>query len=317
MPAYTYRRGTVDDTTACHKLSLACGWLYGLQDFRRFLSLALDIRICCLADAEGDDAVVGMGICTTFPGHGDAAPVGLIGTMLTHPSQRHQGIGRKIFQDLVEASCERGEVPRLVATDLGRKVYSKNGFVNTEASTLKRFQCGADILRKLCDGETFNSRGVKVALTTDEEMFAAVDKESFGADRGQLFARLVTDGASGDGKCSLLLAWEVGNDTPIGYAFVRLEETKKSVQLGPYGGSRIEVLTALIGSAARLHVDVAKSLGLWVRADIDLGKQVVSAVSESGLECIATVTDMIKADFKERDTQRKETYVGLISPSWG
>ena len=323
MTALTYRLGTVADAPEVHQLSKACGWPYTLNDFQRFLGLAKDIRVCAVTNAGGNESgrIVGFGMCTTFPAVGDGSAAGLIGAMLTHPDQRKQGIGATIFNELVQASLERNEVPRLVATDLGSRVYLKNGFVKTEGYVLKRFSCNSETLKKVVDAEPQSGenreRGVRVAPTNDPAAFVQLDREFYGADRTELFGRLLKDGAVGDGKCTELVALEDGNSTPVGYAFVRFLEEKRSVDMGPFAGETMGTILCLLKSAAKLHVKDAETFWLWVRAETEFGAGLVGYLREAGFEERASVSDMIQEDFKRYDKQRKDTYVGLISPSWG
>ena len=53
--------------------------------------------------------------------------------MYTHPEYRRRGIATKMLDILVKEICERGITAiSLEATDMGRPLYEKYGFINME-----------------------------------------------------------------------------------------------------------------------------------------------------------------------------------------
>lgn len=164
------------DIPAALRLSTQAGWNQLEADWLRLLTLW---PAGCLVGSV-DGRVVATGSVATF------GPVGWLGMVLVDESQRGKGHGGAIFDALLQLG-ERNNIPRLGldATDLGRPVYLKRGFVDV---------VGTD--RWACAGtQPFNLK--HSASTLRDRMDAAawsevlsLDRAAVGVDRAALLRHL-------------------------------------------------------------------------------------------------------------------------------
>jgi predicted N-acetyltransferase YhbS len=125
--------------------------------------------------ADGAGAPLGAVCCVSF------ADTGWIGALGVAPEARRRGLGRALTAAAIDQLRERGaRTVLLYATDLGRPVYDRLGFVVDGTATAWRGMAGtaraAVQVRRLREG--------------DRPAVAALDRTATGEDRGNLFDAL-------------------------------------------------------------------------------------------------------------------------------
>lgn len=151
------------------------------------------------------------------------AGFGWISMVLVTETSRRQGLATHLLADRVDYLQAQGSTPILDATELGAPVYAKAGF--TGGARLSRWQGMA--------GRPAPAGPVKMAQDSDRDWIAALDAETFGADRG----RLIDDFLSRPGSICLTLP---------GTGFVIARQGSRASQLGPLiAGSQAEAIMLL------------------------------------------------------------------------
>jgi GNAT superfamily N-acetyltransferase len=85
---------------------------------------------CALFVAEVDDEIVGTGGATIFPG---APPTGWVHGIVVRPGQQRSGLGGQLTEAAIAwLRCRSAGAVLLLATDAGRPVYERIGFVAGE-----------------------------------------------------------------------------------------------------------------------------------------------------------------------------------------
>lgn len=169
----TIRALTDADVDAAADVILRGGW----GDRGRFFEWALGQPGCrpiVAVDAGG--TVVGTGVGSI---HG---PVGWVGTIFVDEAWRGRGLGaaltRRVTDDLEAAGC-RSLV--LIATDLGRPVYERQGFiVQTRYHQLRTVAGGAVALA--------DARRHRPYRAADLQAIVALDRVATGEDRSAVLA---------------------------------------------------------------------------------------------------------------------------------
>jgi ribosomal protein S18 acetylase RimI-like enzyme len=108
-----------------------------------------------------------------------------IGFMVVHPNAQRQGIGIALMRYLL-ARLEQQQVPAawLDASDMGRPLYEKLGFVTYGATTT--FQC-----RNYVTDNEFRTSNIQPITPDDLEELVQLDTALFGAERRKLFQVLL------------------------------------------------------------------------------------------------------------------------------
>ena len=163
------------------RLSTDAGWNQLAEDWHRMFDLAPDG--CYGMDADG--AIRASSTAIVYPG------LAWIGMVLTSPEYRGRGFARAVMEQLIERlPVDRS---RLDATDLGRPLYLKLGYV--DEYPVERWIRPA------------SAACAAIALPAFHPDLIALDTAAFGYDRGILLARLATESRT----------WSVDN----GFAFTR------------------------------------------------------------------------------------------------
>jgi GNAT superfamily N-acetyltransferase len=205
-PRLDFRDMTEADVEDGVRLSRASGWNQTIGDWRLLLSLGPGLfRV-----AAEDGCVVASGGAVRY---GDA--LAWICMILVDPAKRGRGIGRRIFEDVLDRAraCVRTGGVRCVgldATPAGHGIYVQCGF-----------QDAGGIVRMRAEGSALESRspepgtvrdlapvlGVRPLTSEDLPAVLALDREVFGADRSAVlrwaFAAAPDLGWSGRGAGSL------------------------------------------------------------------------------------------------------------------
>ncbi len=173
---------TKADIPACMALKEAAGWNQTPADWECVIDLQPD---GCWVD-ERNEVVAGS---TTVVCYGDE--LAWVGMVLTLPSFRRQGVARGLMEHALEYCGHRGvRVVKLDATDMGRPLYAKLGFVDEQP--IERWKGAAD------HSGAFKGFDLETALVLDRRAFgigqdvarlASASTEQFGDARGYVLAR--------------------------------------------------------------------------------------------------------------------------------
>jgi ribosomal protein S18 acetylase RimI-like enzyme len=176
MPTPRLRPMTTADIAPTAAAILADDW----GDRRAWFTFAVASPHCRVFVAEAaDGTVVGTGVATLN------GPVAWIGTIWVAPAWRGQGLGRALTEAPIEAAEAAGcRTLVLVATDRGRPLYERLGFVvsawyrTMEAPGLRATSPAA--------GEGDPARRLRPYRPSDLELMAAIDAAATGEDRRHL-----------------------------------------------------------------------------------------------------------------------------------
>lgn len=195
------------------RLKEAAGWNQTETDWRNVLELAPEG--CFAIDHDGRLAATATAVCF-------GRDVAWIGMVLTDPELRGRGYARALMERSISFIEERGvSWMKLDATDMGRPLYLKLGFV--DESPVERWRRAPGPMR----GFETGSIG---PLPLD------LDREAFGGDRSPLLRTLQSF---------------AGSATADGYAFAR--PGSKATYLGPCVARTPEAARSLLLSMARRH----------------------------------------------------------------
>ena len=194
------------------ELTVLAGWNQVPADWLRMLTL--DPEGCFLAEAEPGGEIFGTTVCCRF------GPVGWIALVLVDEQQRGRGIGGSLMRSALQFADQSGVTTlRLDATELGRPLYEKLGFVTQ--FELARWG-GVPKCRTRAPGESSVRRGA--TLSSD---CLALDRRATGTDRAKFLSQLAAtypanvftteDTLTGESSTTGLLlmrpgrlAWQIG-----------------------------------------------------------------------------------------------------------
>jgi GNAT superfamily N-acetyltransferase len=216
--AFVVDRLLPSDLEAGLRLSTQAGWNQVKADWKRVLDLCPDD---CFA-GRLDGRVVATASVASFGR--DAAWIGLI---LVDETLRGRGYGATMFNRAIERARELvGDAVGLDASDLGRPVYLKKGFV--DVALIDRW---SGVLRETSPAlSTLSAAGVDALL--------ALDRRACGLDRSRLLRHLISDPA-------------VTVFTAPGDGYAVLYPGRLHAHLGPVVAADDVVFSRLLSSAAR------------------------------------------------------------------
>ncbi len=184
------------DIPAAMRLKEAAGWNQTEQDWRNLLEV--EPEGCFALECDGVLASTATAVCY-------GAELAWIGMVLTAPEFRGRGFARRLMQHTLEFLHRRGVAwIKLDATDMGRPLYLQLGF--QDEAPIERWAL-----------ESSDHRNAPPALPADFLLDEALDREAFGADRGQVLRRLA--------------GWEAVSLPGQGYALAR--PGSKALHFGP------------------------------------------------------------------------------------
>jgi GNAT superfamily N-acetyltransferase len=163
---------TAADISAAMRLKESVGWNQTGQDWRNLFQLAPDG--CFGTDVDGTLAATTTAVCF-------GSELAWIGMVLTHPDHRGQGLARRLMEHALRYLEGRVAWIKLDATDMGRPLYAKLGFLD-ECRIERWSRPGSSESRV-----SFSLRGTSVPLSPEVE---ELDRQAFGADRRQLLSVL-------------------------------------------------------------------------------------------------------------------------------
>jgi GNAT superfamily N-acetyltransferase len=240
------RRLGPDDLRRCVALADDRGWL----PERAKWSLLLAASEVFGADAPDGRGLAGAVVLTRW-----GPDLAAVGMMLVASRYGRRGIGRVLMEHLLGAAGERATVT-LFATEMGRPLYEKLGFVPVRRSVsfVGRFRPPPRRPAPFNRPAPFApSASVRPAEEGDWPALYALDAAAFGADRGRILSRLpgfaerIAVCTDGDRVAGYGAAWRNGPASTV---------------IGP--------LVAPDGAAARLLVtELARPARTTVRLDLD------------------------------------------------
>jgi hypothetical protein len=211
--------------------------------------------------------------------------------MLVAARYGRQGLGRTLMEHLLAEAGEDATVT-LFATDQGRPLYEKLGFVPVRRSVsfVGRFRARPDAGNSKKCGVPAPPGIIRAAAKTELPAILAVDLAAFGADRGRVLTRLLAFADrvavldDGSGITGYAAAWR--NDAA-------------STVIGP--------LVAPDGEAARrLITDLAAHASTPVRLDLDPDRPELPGWAHArGLEPVARTVVMAHGDLVPRGTPER------------
>ena len=221
------RQMRLSDTAFAMRMVEIAGWNQTPPDWSRLLRIAPGG--CFLAEWEGQLA----GTATAVHYGTDCAWIGMV---LVDPSFRRRGIGMGLIAHCIAYLKSLGvRTTKLDATDEGRAVYLKQGFVD-EYGTLR--YAGelkpADVPAARCT--------IGPLAEIHRPAVAAMDRMAFGADRSSLVAALAEQ------QPDLALV-ATSDDMVAGYGLAR--SGRLHGYIGPVVAERMDVAQRLVAELAR------------------------------------------------------------------
>jgi len=263
------RRLCAGDLRACVALSVDRGWSPEKAKWSLLLAAAEPFGV----DAPDGRGLAGAVVLTRWGP--DLASVGM---MLVAARYGRRGLGRALMRHLLDAAGDA--TVTLFATDMGRPLYEKLGFlpVRRNVSFVGRFQAPVDNSKKLVS---------RLAREDDLPTILNIDKAAFGADRGHILRWLPTVAEQ---------VRVVESDEGIsGYAAAWRPHVTSTV-LGP-------VVAQSADAAKRLIVDLAGRAHTPVRLDLDPDRQELPGWAYvRGLEPVSRTVVMARGDLPPRGT---------------
>ena len=254
-----FDRLTPNDLEEALRLSTQAGWNQLPGDWMRVIDFAPE---GCIAGRIGNRLVAASSVVSY------AGKCGWIGMVLVDEAERGRGLGKALLTRTVERARELGIASfGLDATDLGRPVYLKLGFV--DVAPIDRW---GGVLK-----ETVETGGATPLEPGILDSLIAWDRERCGQDRSGLLRHLLGEPD--------VAGWTVTDKGRLlGYAFLR--PGREHAHLGPVVAEGGGALNAILNAAAR-H---AAGKSLFIDA---LQTKANSAVlAAHGLEVRRTLTRM-------------------------
>jgi predicted N-acetyltransferase YhbS len=236
-------------------LSRQASWPHRREDW------ALVLRVSSGVIALSEGRVVGTAFCTPF-----GERLAALNMIIVDTEMRGRGIGRRLMQAIMTLAGER--TLRLVATEEGRPLYEKLGFVAT--GTVVQHQ-GTAI------GAVCPSPNAEWAGAGDLEAIAELDKAAFGADRGPLLSCLMEEGRA-------MVLREEGR--AVGFAFCR--PFGRGLVIGPVVARSLDEARRLVATQIGAHQ------GEFLRVDTGMQTGLAPWLSGLGLTEVGRGTVMYR-----------------------
>jgi GNAT superfamily N-acetyltransferase len=237
------------DAAACVPLSAEAGWNQNEDDWRLMLGWGQAFGI----KAEGRLVASALTLPYASTGGGYA----WISMVLVTARFRHRGIATRLMQACLDWVDERGLVPVLDATPVGRPVYLKLGFSDGVGMTrLEAPVVGA------CDAHSPD--GVTIEPISDVAGIVAFDASRCGLDRSSLLAHL--RGREPDGA----FVARTGDGRVVGYVLGRRGRLARHI--GPLVADTPEIARALLARVlpgGRVFIDLfdgQNEIAAWLAA---------------------------------------------------
>jgi hypothetical protein len=244
-------------------LSRQAGWNQTESDWLRFMNM--EPQGCFVAELNG----CSVGTTTTCIFN----EVAWIAMVLVDKDSRGQGVGTKLLKHSLDCLDGRGvRTVRLDATDLGRPIYEKLGFMSEYE--LARFEGKASLNRNLCgshkaagfvDGGGKSIPKLSLRLPPLEDLIE-FDRQVTGTNREKMLSSLFRE-------FSLNTRIVTHNDKIDGY--VTMRPGANAVQIGP-------CITSINSGPPLLSDALNRCAGKAVFVDIPAGNVPAVKIAESG-----------------------------------
>jgi ribosomal protein S18 acetylase RimI-like enzyme len=189
-----------------------------------------------VAENGADGGPAGAVCCVSF------GPTGWIGALGVAPESRRHGLGRALTEAAVARLRERGaSTVLLFATDMGRPLYERLGFVAEGAATAWRGTAGA----------TAGSVTVRRLREDDRAAVAALDRIATGEDRSNLLDALHPLSGVAVDRAGALAGWAAKAPYGAGIAICAAdEEAGATLMAAAAGGAAPATLVVPDANAA-------------------------------------------------------------------
>lgn len=260
----TMRTMTAADIPLGMRLKSQAGWNQTLADWNRFITLSPQGCFVASADVAGKPADVGTAATFVF------GNVGWIAMILVDPATRGKGVGSAMMNHCLAylTSCGVQSI-RLDATDLGKPVYDKLGFV--EQFKLVRYE------GTLPTNEPFDESQncvIRSATVKDHDAIKALDLSVMRTDRSALLDLLLKPAADASASMDTpgMVLTEEGELT--GYCLTR--RGAKAAFIGPCvatsdaGGNALLQAASQTFAGQRVLIDIPashNSATAWAKAN--------------------------------------------------
>ena len=275
------RRLGPDDLRRCVALSVDRGWSPERAKWSLLLGCAETFGVGA-PDGDESGRLAGAVVLTRWGP--DLASVGM---MLVATRYARRGLGRALMEHVL---AEAGEATvTLFATDMGRPLYEKLGFLPVRRSvsfvgTFRPSRLGPGA-RPSRVGPGVPAKCIRPATEADLPSILAVDQAAFGADRSRVLTRL-------PGFAEHLAVLETGQGIS-GYA-AAWRNLPSSAIIGPVVAPDAE-------AAKRLIVDLAAKVSGTIRLDLDPDRPELPAWAHArGLEPVSRTTVMAHGELPDR-----------------
>lgn len=249
-------------------LSQAVRWPHRAEDW------ALNLTVSQGVAAMADGRVMGTALCSL---HG---PVATLNMIIVDAALRGQGIGLRLMEGIIALAGDREM--RLVATEEGKPLYRKLGFVET-----------GRIVQLQGLAEPAAPERPLTAGPVDPALLARMDGEASGMDRAELLARIAAEGET--------LTTEGG--------FAMLRAFGRGHVLGPVVARDPAAARALMAAGA------SHMAGRFLRMDLPEAAGLAAFAETLGLRPAGGGTVMVRAA-RPRDPSPFQTHA-LISQALG
>jgi len=246
-----------EDLDGALRLSTQAGWNQTPADWRRLLDLSPE---GCFA-GRLDGSLVATATLASY-----GARVHWVGMVLVDEACRGKGFGGTMLARTLEHGRSLGGTVGLDATDLGRPVYLKQGFV--DVAPIDRW---SGVLRDSGDGT-----GVELLTRSAFDDVVKLDRDSCGADRSDFLLHLMNDPA--------VFGVAAVGDGVEGFAFLRPGRTCSHV--GPVVAATGADVRSLVSRLSRL------ADGAPVLIDAIRTPATTDLLEKSGLSVVRKLTRM-------------------------
>jgi len=286
------RRLQPDDLKRCVALSVDRGW----SPERSKWSLLL-----AASEAFGVDAPDGRGLAGAVVLTRWGPDLASVGMMLVAARYGRRGLGRALMEQVI---AEAGDATvTLFATDLGRPLYEKLGFlpVRRNVSFVGTFRPGLPD----ASGPAGEPGRARPATEADQPAILAVDRAAFGADRSHVLTRLpgfadrivvLADDSRQASDCRPVIGSHLADHARPGlrgYA-AAWRNTPSSTVIGP-------LVAPDAGAAELLIADLAAHAHGSIRLDLDPDRPELPAwAHKHGLEPVSRTLVMARGDLSNR-----------------
>ncbi|MEB5705585.1 GNAT family N-acetyltransferase [Pantoea anthophila] len=257
----TLRAMTPDDIEQCYRMTQALKWPHRREDWQ----LALQLGEGTVIEEQG--RVIGSAVLWRWGEH--AATLGLV---IVDNQQQGRGFGKQLMLAQLEKVPD-GNV-RLHATEMGKGLYEKLGFVSS--GEIRQHQTRA--LASLPDVVIPAGLHLRPATPADHAALVKLDQQAHGMHRPALFDHLL-------GDCETLL---LQDDQQQIQGFASLRRFGHGWAIGPVIAAELPVAQALVATLMQ------PLQGQFLRIDTDASLPLASWLNTLGLDQVDAPTTMVR-----------------------